>query len=96
MTEIPKFDPRTAVADIRGYAMYDHHGEPWIVHTYTVRVSDGKGTKRPEKRVEHLRLDSEEGWGDTATARVVLQELRKQWAEWREWNHAMRDEATRG
>lgn len=92
MSDIPTFDPTTAISDIRGYAMYAHQGKPWIVHTYSVRVSDEKGTKRPVRRVEHLKLDADEGWGDTTTAGVVRAELKKQWAQWVEWNNAMKGE----
>ncbi len=86
----PYFEPHTAIANLYGYAMYAHEGKPWIVHTYKVRVSDGKGGKIPEQRVEHLTLDGEDAWGSTTTAGVVRAELKRQWREWVEWNDAMK------
>ncbi len=87
---IPTFDPHTAITNIYGYAMYAHNGKPWIVHSYTVRISDGKGAKVPVKRVEHLQLDADAGWGDTKVAGVVRKELQKQWDSWVDWNNAMK------
>jgi hypothetical protein len=91
MSDIPTFDPATAISDIRGYAMYAYKGAPWVVHTYSVRITDDKGTKRPVRRIEHLKLDADAGWGDTATATAVRGELKKQWADWIAWDQAMKE-----
>lgn len=92
LSALPTFQENTAIAAMYGYELYNHKGKPWVIHRWTVRVSDEKGTKRPEKKIEHLQLDGE-GWGETKTAQVVHGELRRLWREWVEWNDAMKGNA---